>query len=140
MILFLDTSALVKLYVSEPGTERVRDAIARAKTVAASRIAYAEARAALARAHRESRIRTADLRRTVGELDEDWERLFIVEVTGGVAREAGDLAEQHGLRAYDALQLASALLLQRQLDSNVAFLAFDEALMAAAADAGLETP
>jgi predicted nucleic acid-binding protein len=138
--LFLDTSALVKLYVLETGSERVRDAIACAKTVAASRIAYAEARAALARAHRESRIRTADLRRALSELDEDWERFFIVEATSGVARNAGDLAEKHGLRAYDALQLASALLLQRDVKANVAFLAFDEDLMAAAADAGLDTP
>ncbi len=51
MILYLDTSALVKLYVSEEGSEIVRGAVESAGRVATSRIAYAEARAALAPAY-----------------------------------------------------------------------------------------
>jgi len=53
MILYLDTSALVKVYVEEEGSPLVQGLIAGASLVATSRIAYAEARAALARASRE---------------------------------------------------------------------------------------
>jgi antitoxin (DNA-binding transcriptional repressor) of toxin-antitoxin stability system len=49
--LYLDTSALVKLYVDEEGALAVRHAVDQAELVATSAIAYAEARAAFARRH-----------------------------------------------------------------------------------------
>ena len=137
MILYLDTSALIKIYVAEEGTDAVKEAISRASVVAASRVAYAEARAALARARRETRIGERDLRQTVVELDEDWKRFLVLEVTDDLVQRAGDLAEEYALRAYDALQLASALILKRRVDSSVFFLAFDQDLTQAAQSAGL---
>jgi predicted nucleic acid-binding protein len=137
VILYLDTSALIKLYVAEEGTDAVREAIVRASVVAASRVAYVEARSALARARRESRIKERDFRKTVAELHEDWKRFLIVEVTDDLARQAGDIAERYGLRAYDALQLASALVLKNRVDASIVFLAFDRGLVQAAESAGL---
>jgi len=137
VILYLDTSALIKLYVEEEASDAVRAAVDRASTVAASRLAYVEARAALARARREARIGLRDLRRAVMEFQEDWGCFFVVEVNAELARRAGELAEEHALRAYDALQLASALTVQRRLGAEVRFLAFDENLSGAARSAGL---
>ena len=137
MILYVDTSALIKIYVAEEGTDTVQEAVSRASVVAASRVAYVEARAALARACRESRIGERDLRQSVAELDEDWKRFLVVEVSDDLVQRAGDLAEEYALRAYDALQLASALILKRRVDSSVFFLAFDQALTQAAQSAGL---
>ena len=137
MILYVDTSALIKIYVTEEGTDSVQEAVSRASVVAASRVAYVEARAALARACRESRIGERDLRQSVAELDEDWKRFLVVEVSDDLVQRAGDLAEEYALRAYDALQLASALILKRRVDSSVFFLAFDQALTQAAQSAGL---
>jgi len=58
-------------------------------------------------------------------------------VTSDLARRAGDLAEEHALRAYDALQLASALILKGSIGAEVSFLSFDENLSHAAQSAGL---
>jgi len=140
MILYADTSALIRLYVAEEGTDSVQDAISLASVVAASRVAYVEARAALARAWRESRIGKEDLRHAVRGLNEDWERFLVLEVTSDLARRAGDLAEEHALRAYDALQLASALILKGAVGAEVSFLSFDEDLSYAAKSAGLIVP
>lgn len=137
MILYLDTSALIKLYVAEEGTDSVQEAVSRVNVVAASRVSYVEARAALARAWRESRIGKQDLRHAVTGLNEDWERYLVLEVTSDLARRAGDLAEEYALRAYDALQLASALILKGSIGAEVSFLSFDEDLSHAAESAGL---
>lgn len=51
---YLDTSALIKLYVNEDGAEKVEAAIKRFEVAATSVVAYAEARAALARRRRET--------------------------------------------------------------------------------------
>lgn len=56
MILYLDASALVKLYVDEAGTSMVVGRIQRAEAVATVLITYAEARAALARHRREGAL------------------------------------------------------------------------------------
>ena len=71
MILYLDTSALVKLYVDEPGRERVEAAVRNAERIATVRVTYAEARAAFARQRRERAITARDLRTLVRALDED---------------------------------------------------------------------
>src|SRR6185295_15326330 len=59
--LYLDTSSLVKLYVSEPGSETVRQLVRDATVVATSVVAYPETRAAFARLRHERRlsVRTA---------------------------------------------------------------------------------
>jgi predicted nucleic acid-binding protein len=99
-----------------------------------------EARAALARAWRESRIGKQDLRHAVTGLNEDWERFLVLEVTSDLARRAGNLAEEHALRAHDALQFASALILKDGISAEVSFLSFDEDLSHAAESARLTIP
>ena len=70
MILYLDTSALVKLYVEEPLSQELTVAVAEA--VATSLIAYTESRAAFARARREARLSAQTYRRIVGDFVDDW--------------------------------------------------------------------
>lgn len=139
MILYLDTSAVVKLYVEEEGSDKVKAAWEQARVVATSRIGYVEARAAFARAKREARLHAQEHRQTVEDLDRDWDSYFILEVTEGLVRRAGALAEDHALRAYDALHLASALTLRDRVQRAVTFLCFDEQLEAAARGEGLTT-
>jgi len=131
VILYLDTSALVKLYVDEPGRERVEAAVRNAERIATVRVTYAEARAAFARQRRERAITARDLRTLVRALDEDWASLAVVEVTEASVRAAADLAERHAIRAYDALQLATAVQLHAE-GATVAFCSFDVQLSRAA--------
>ena len=137
MILYLDTSALVKLYVRERGSAQVRARVGKADAIATSVVAYAEARAAFARLRRERPASGKRHRERVGQLDRDWDRYALVELTAAVARSAGDLAEQHGLRGFDAIHLASALWLKSAHADDLAFAAFDRALTAGAKAAGL---
>ncbi len=139
MILYLDTSALVKLYAVEEGRETVERAVEEAGRIVTSAVAYAEARAALARKLREGVFSEGEHREAVAALDEDWRTLEVLSVTENVARLAGDLAERHALRGFDAVHLASALLVRaasrEQGDGeDVLFLGFDIDLMGAVAE------
>ena len=139
MILYLDVSALVKLYVEEAGTPVVAERVQRAEAVATALITYAEARAALARHRRERALSAADLRRAVRELDREWGAYNIVDLTDALVRSAGVLAERHALRGYDAVQLAAALDL-RAAGGTVEFCAFDTRLNRAARRERLALP
>ncbi|MGH7795837.1 MAG: type II toxin-antitoxin system VapC family toxin [Candidatus Binatia bacterium] len=132
MILYLDTSALVKIYVEEAKSAVVREHVQQAEGLATSRIAYAEARAALARKRREQGLSRADYRSVVSDLDQDWADYFIVDVSESVVRAAGLLAGSHVLRGAGAIHLASAAALSKQAGERVMFGCFDGRLAAAA--------
>ena len=141
MILYLDTSALVKLYVQEIGSADVKDWLQDADAAATSWVAYAEARAAFARALREGITGPEHHAERVGQFNRDWEALIRLELLPPIARSAGDLAEVHGLRGFDSIHLASALWLRDKVaPAEVAFVAFDRRLLGAAERAGLELP
>lgn len=136
MILYLDASAVVKLYVAEAASEVVRELVAAADTVFTVRITYAEVRAAFARGRREGILSAGKLRAAVRALDEDWGRYSIVEVSDAVVRLAGSLSERHALRGYDAVQLAAALEVG-EAGEAIRFGCFDERLAAAAGGEGI---
>lgn len=138
MKVYLDTSALVKLYAEEDGSVLVRDTVSHAVVVATSAIAYVEARAAFSRRRYEGGLSTSELRACVRDLDGDWPRYLVVDVTEAVIREGAQLAEAHRLRAYDAVHLASALALHAQVREPIVFASWDGSLEKAAAREGLE--
>lgn len=109
MIAYFDTSAFLKLVVSEPGSNTVAEAWTGATTVVAGRLLYPEARAALAAALRARRVPPRQYPGLRARLDDLWSDCAVVEVTSTVAEAAGDVAEQHRLRGYDAVHLTSAL-------------------------------
>lgn len=132
MILYLDTSALVKIYVEETKSADVRENAKQADGLATSRIVYAEARAAFARKRREQGLSRADYRSVITDLDQDWDDYFIVDVSESVVPAAGILAENHALRGADAIHLASAVTLSKQVGESIMFLCFDSRLATAA--------
>jgi len=136
LAVYLDTSALVKLYAEEEGRELVFEAVDSSETVATSTVAYAEARAALARRQREGEMDEEGHRRAVERLDGEWRGYERLAVSNLVAHRAGELAELHALRGFDAVHLASALRLAERFE-GMSFLAFDDRLVTAAEDASL---
>jgi len=132
LIVYLDTSSLVKLYVEEKGSRLVRELVERAELVATSVVTYAEARAALARQRREGGLTAAGFGRAKSDFEQDWPRYLAVEVNEAVYRSAGDLAEKHHLRGFDSLHLASYLSLYGDGVRQIRFSSFDEALNRAA--------
>ncbi len=139
MILYLETSSLVKLYVREPDSDAVRKLVGAADVVATSILAYAEARAAFARKRREKGISDAAYKSVKEALEQDWPCYFILGLASQTVKTAGDLAEKRALRGFDAVHLASALDLRLSGASAICFLTADTRLRAAARAEGFET-
>ena len=138
MILYTDTSALLKLYIREAGRETVQEAVAAAQTVATHLIAYPELRAALRKAKRMGRVDEGQLRALVADVDREWPLFHIIGVDGQLARRAGELAHNFDLRGYDSVHLAAAEAVAAQVaPAPFRFAAFDGALAQAAGSLGL---
>ena len=131
--LYLDTSSLVKLYVTEPGSEEVAALVAAADVVATSMVAYPEARAAFARLRREGGLTPAGFAAAKRAFESDWPSYLALEVSAAVARDAGGLAERYRLRGFDAVHLASYAEVARNAGSGeTRFSSFDDRLNRAA--------
>jgi predicted nucleic acid-binding protein len=135
--LYLDTSALVKLYVDEDGSLAVRRAVERADLIATSAIAYVEARSAFVRRRHEGGLSSAGYRRIVRDLDADWDRYWVLGVSDALVREGARLAEAHRLRAFDAVHLASATAVRAEGGDGCLFACWDSTLQRAAEREGL---
>ncbi len=139
-LLYLDTSALVKIYLDERGSERMRvlaspDSEYR---LAVCSITQVEFHAAIWRRHR------------IGELDSERIEFAIERFNVRLGTEflrcsvddrtlnlASDMVAQHGLRAYDAVQLAACLVLETRADEAPTFVCADRRLLDAAEAEGL---
>lgn len=138
MRLYLDTSALVKIYVQEDGSAGCRRAVAEADLIATSALAYVEARAAFTRRRHDGGLPPRSYRQVITDLDGDWSSYAVVDVTESVIREGARLAERHRLRAYDAVHLASATALRDAGRAEpMVFASWDAALERAARREGL---
>ena len=140
MILYLDTSSLVKLYVTEEDSNIIRQLVKRSTTTATSLVAYAEARAAFSRRYREEAFRPREYRSLVSGLNEDWENYLLIRVSRELVRMAGDLAEKHGLKGFDAIHLSSAVILHKEIDMPVIFSCADKKLQRASMLENLDQP
>ena len=136
-MLYLDTSALVKLYLDEPGRSAVTAAISRQSVVSTQEIAYIEAHAAFARAERESRLEPADLDRLREDFNRDWPSYLVLRVSKPMLERAVKLVDSFGLRAYDAMHLSAAQLLSEEHDGQLQFACFDRRLNRAAETLGM---
>lgn len=136
MIAYFDTSAVMLLLVVEAGSARAATLWDGADRVVSARLVYPEGRAALAQAHRLGRLTTPQLRAAVDQFDERCRELDLVEIDTELALRAGQLAEAHGLRGFDAVHLAAA---DRVRDSDLVVVAGDGALLAAATARGMAT-
>ncbi len=137
MIIYLDTSDLVKLYAEEIGSERIRDIVHNATVISTSKIAYAEARAAFARKQKDDGFPIRALQKMVEDFNRDWEDYFIIEITDGLIKFAGDIAQKHLLRGFDSIHLASAINLKNKIRTNVYFSSNDTKLNHAAEKEGI---
>ena len=137
MILFCDTSALVKLYILEDSSREMQALAGAASAIAVCRIAWAEMMAALARRAREF-PNDADAMEVVRKrLRTDWLKYIVVEVTQALVELAGEYADTFALRGYDSVQLAAARTLQDTAGEEVQFACFDTRLGKAARMLGM---
>jgi len=108
-----------------------------AGAAATARLSAVEVASALARRCREGSFSQAERDRALAALEVDFSALRAVELSTPVVLEARILLVRHPLRAGDAIQLSSALLLRRELNEPITFVAYDDRLKAAAKAEGL---
>jgi predicted nucleic acid-binding protein len=132
LILYFDTSALIKLVMIEDGSDQAVELWNSVHPTASSILVYPEGRAALAAARRGGRLTDADYGPAIFDFQTHFHHLITVGVDDDLAENAGAHAEAFGLRGYDAVHLASALGL-----GEVTLVTWDEELADAAASAGL---
>ena len=136
---FLDTSTVLKRYVLETGTPWLQALAAPAAghSLIIVRITLAETIAAITRRERGGWITPHDAASAVADFQLDFaHQYFIVELSASLVTQAESLARKHGLRGYDAVQLAAALDTQARLPS-LTLLSADTDLNAAALAEGL---
>ncbi len=137
MILYLDASALVKRYIVEPGTPEIASAIIKAEAVGTSLISRAETAAAMAKAVRAGTLNHEAARSALQVFRSQWPRLVRIQATEALIGRADEVAWEFGLRGYDAVHLASALLWRDGLGREVTMATFDQQLWVAASKSNL---
>lgn len=128
-MLFLDTSALVKRYVAEEGTDRVLELMASDREWSASALAFTETRVTLCHLGFDQ----ATLTSLSDALEADWDRFFVVPVDDLCLAEAIEIGCAHRVRTLDGIHLAAA---RRLAQSRL--VTFDERQLEAAETLGLE--
>jgi len=113
---YLDTSAMLKQYVDEPGSEWLRAQVSSATSLASSQLLIVEAVSAFNRRVREGNLSWAEYQRVRDVFREDCRTAYqIVATTTAIVDLACELLERHPLRGYDAMHLATALIVDRSL-------------------------
>lgn len=136
MIVYLETSALLRWLLSEPTESNVIDCLARAERVLTSRLTIGEARRVLARALREGRLSSADDTRVRTEFEAQLVGWDVMEVTTEIWSRAEAPFAVEPVRMLDAIHLATALRFH-QLFGHVQMLSTDERVLANSRALGL---
>ena len=139
MIVYLDASALVKRYVAEAGSAEVESLIAEARAIGTAVVSRAEVAAALAGAARVGLITREAAMKALEAFNADWEHLIRLQLGEPLAARAATLAWEHGLRGYDAVHLAAALVWRETLGESVTVASYDRELWRGAQASGLSS-
>lgn len=151
-MLYLDSSALVKRYKREPGTDalnvRLEEETKNSRRVFTSVLTFAEIHAVIAREAQEKRLSTAQAEAIHDSFDADWVvGLTPIELLAGVLVSIRGIVRAHPLKGADAVHLASALWLRDAArlgvrsgkhDSEVVFASSDHQLYTAARKVSLQ--
>jgi predicted nucleic acid-binding protein len=141
---FLDTSALVKRYVPEIGSEWILSITdpATNSDLVISHITWVEVHSAFARRLRDGSLSAERFDLIVQKVREDFENEYrVIDIDQTLIETAAELVMQHPLRAYDSVQLASALRFQSTLvsvpETQLVFVSADNRLLNIAQSEGM---
>ena len=137
MILYLDTSALVKKYIAESGSAIISQAIGDAELVGLSTIERVEVAAAYAKAVRMGSLTHGEGLAALQLFRSEWPSMIHIQVTETVVARADSMAWEHQLRGNDAVHLASAVLWQESLGQTVTMAVFGRKMWVVAQQVGL---
>ncbi len=129
----------MKRYVAEAGSAEVESLIAEAQAIGTAVVSRAEVAAALARAARVGLITREAATKALEAFNADWEHLIRLQLGEPLAARAATLAWEHGLRGYDAVHLAAALVWRETLGESVTVATYDRELWRGAHASGLSS-
>jgi uncharacterized protein len=138
MILYADTSALVKKYVEEVGSDLVMAFFDQHPVIGTAALTQVEMAAAMSKATRLGWVEAAEIAIVWQDFLAHWPAYTRLPVSAGLLERAAALAWRHGLRAYDLVHLASALGWKELAGEQVIFACFDKNLLKAAQQEGLQ--
>lgn len=140
MIVYVETSALVKCYLNESGSEQVESYLQDAEVRLSSGLTHLELVAAIELAKRIRRINSAEYRTKMAAINADITsgRISFLGVSASVLRRAIPLIRVHRLRAPDAIQLSTTIETGKLYEGELHFLCADHALLDAARSEGLQ--
>ena len=140
MILYCDTSALIKRYVEENRSDEVDGLWEEAVGVVTSTVAFAETVSTFRRKYREGVLSEIGYIQTVAEFKSEYPRLILVPISSELNRIIEEVLLEHPLRGFDAIHLGSALLIDKGSHLATRFACFDDVLNKAAEEEGLDVP
>jgi len=131
---YLDTSAFLKRYIQEPGSEVIRDLLKRGGKFFTSKVAYVEVLMTFRRKQREGKLSDRDISRCIELFERDWKGFNVIELSNEVLQILKNF-ENH-LRALDAIHLSSALWVKKFL--KIVFVCSDHNLKKQAMSEGFQ--
>jgi len=139
VIAYFDSSSIVKWFFDEPNSDLARGMRDKACLVFTSIVSYPGVMSAPYRAMREGRCSTSDMELVREEFLRIWPGFHWVQVSERLIQQAGQLIFKYGLKGYDSVHPASALVLKEEADEvGLFFSCFDRNLNRAAFEEGLE--
>lgn len=137
MNLYADTSALIKRYIHESGSEEVTALFNGFQIIGTAMLTQVEMASAMSKAVCLGWVEGAEIAQTWREFISHWPSFTHLPASGAILDGAVSLIWRHGLRAYDAIHLASAMIWKDLIMDEVIFACYDPQLAKAAREEGL---
>ena len=139
MIVYLDTSAILKRYFEESFSDDMLSKWNNSEAVVSSSVAYAETMATICRKKKETGLDNIIIQKVMDTFKTEWNSFIRVEVTDELNKHIDKVLQKHFLRGFDAIHLASALIIYERVPQNFFFACFDQKLNQAAQLEGMES-
>jgi len=120
VILFFDTSALIKRYISERGSDKVDELFDIATQIFVSAITKTESHSTLRRLRSEHHLTTREYKALKSNIEDDFKYFVSIPFTYEIESSAIKLIERHQLKTLDSIQLATAIYCKLIIDNVVA--------------------
>ena len=131
-MIYLDSSALVKRYIEEAGSDKVNALLEENTIVATSRLAYPEILSAITRRHKAGDIATLAFEEIIKAFRADWSFFAVVELRLEVLQFVDRIIDRHALKGADSIHLSTALWLKEATSEDAVFVTSDLELLKAA--------
>ena len=135
MKLYFDTSALVKKYISETGSENADKLFLSASEIYISIIGHVEAVSSFRRLLLEKEIKKKDYELLKSEIAQDFKYFNVIDVSSEIVYDAVKVIDKYQLKSLDSLHLAAALAVKTDIDY---FISSDQKLLKAAENEGFK--